>query len=49
VVPCLGAAVLTDWICQVWGIHHTVQPKITGMALLAGSSLREAAKGAGKA
>lgn len=33
-VPCLGAAVLADWVCQTWGIHHTVYP-VAAIAQLA--------------
>ncbi|MFT4074689.1 MAG: voltage-gated chloride channel family protein [Asticcacaulis sp.] len=33
-VPCLGAAVLADWVCQAWGIHHTVYHVAAGVQLV---------------
>lgn len=33
-VPCLGAAVLADWVCQAWGIHHTVYHVAIGVQLV---------------
>ncbi|MEP9360911.1 voltage-gated chloride channel family protein [Sphingomonas sp. KR3-1] len=46
-VPCLVAAVVGDWICRAWGIHHT--PYHIAFAPKAGASLAVAPLLAAKA
>lgn len=33
-IPCLAAALLGDWTCTAWGIHHTAYPTIEAMGHL---------------
>ena len=45
-IPCLIAAVVGDWVCRTWGIHHTDYHQSVTAFLSAGLVVKAAAAGA---